>query len=429
MKWNGTGRGFKALAVSLAVGLGMTACSRDYTLGYLYVTSATRTTTGEVNGYAFDYQTGALNQLADSPVPSGGSNPVTLVATPNGAPTAIANKVVYVVNHDTSTVVQFAVGTDGKLYAQNTYNVVKNAAGTIVGSFPTWAAVDPTGTFLYVTFTFQNGFTTASPGAGGIAVFPISATDGSLGTPVSNTILGATAAAPLPYFPVGDNPVGVVVNPKGGLVYVVDQEKPANASPFGLVLAFSTSANGVLTSIPGTIVGGTGPLGFAAGTTPSSIAEDQTGQFIYITDETTNQVYAYTALNGGRPVAITSSPFPTGLFPLNVTVDPRGEYVYVANFGSSTVTTYAINKATGALSSTAAGGSGVATGPTCVTIEGARGIYLYTSNNTDNSVSGAQLNPNTGALTAIQGTQFSAQALPTCAVAVANGEHPTQIVE
>jgi hypothetical protein len=86
-----------------------------------------------------------------------------------------------------------------------------------------------------------------------------------------------------------------------------------------------------------------------------------------------------------------------------------------------------INTATGAVS----GGTGitVATGPTCVTVDPALGLYLYTSNNTDNSVSAAQLNPHTGALTAVEGTQFSAQPLPTCAVAVANGAHATQIVE
>ena len=416
MKWNRTGSGLKALAVSLAVGLGMTACSRDYTLGYLYVTSATRSTTGVINGYAFDYQTGALNQLADSPEPSGGSNPVTLVASPSG-------KFLYVLNHDTSTVVEFGIGTDGKIYPANTYNVVKNTAGTFIGSFPTAAAIDPTGAFLYVTFTYQNGFTTASPGAGGVATFPIN-TDGSLGNPLTTTVAGVA----LPYTPVGDNPVGIAVNPKGGFVYVIDQEKPTSGSPFGVLLAFTANTTtGALTSVPGTVVGGTGPLGFAAGTNPSAIAEDPLGKFIYITDQTTNQLYGYTALNGGAPVAINSSPFTTGLFPLSVTVDPRGTFVYVANFGSSTVSTYAVNQATGALSGTAAG-TAVATGPTCVTIEPARGIYLYTSNNTDNSVSGEQLSPNTGALTPIQGTQFSAQALPTCAVAVANGAHPTQIV-
>ena len=121
MKGISSGRVMKALAVTLASGLiGITACSRDYTVAYLYVTSATKSTTGVVNAYSVDYQSGALQQLTDSPVPSGGSNPVTLVASPNG-------KYLYVLNHDTSTVVQFDIGSDGKLYAENTYNVVQGS--------------------------------------------------------------------------------------------------------------------------------------------------------------------------------------------------------------------------------------------------------------------------------------------------------------
>ena len=123
-----------------------------------------------------------------------------------------------------------------------------------------------------------------------------------------------------------------------------------------------------------------------------------------------------------------NSPFTTGLYPLAVTVDPRGSFVYVVNFASSTVSSYTINKATGAISGSA-GGISVATGPTCVTIDPAIGIYLYTSNQTDNSISAEQLDPHSGALKGVQGTQFSSQGFPTCLVAVANGAHATQIVE
>ena len=167
MKGNSIGRGLKAAAVSLAVGLGLTACSRDYTVAYLYVTSATRTNAGVVNAYAVDFQSGALEQLADSPIPSMGSNPVTLVASPDA-------KHVYVVNHDSSSVVNFDIGTDGKLYPQ-TVTSVAGPVGGIVGSFPVAAAIDPLGKFLYVLFTYQNGFTPARPGPGGLAVFPSTA--------------------------------------------------------------------------------------------------------------------------------------------------------------------------------------------------------------------------------------------------------------
>ena len=408
MKWNGTGRGLKALGVSLALALGMTACSRDYTVGYLYVTTS-KVTPGLINAYAIDYQSGSLTQLADSPIPSGGNNPVGLVAAPNGL-------AVYVLNHDTSSVVEFLVGTDGKLYAQNTYNVVQGSG--LIGTFPTAAAIDASGKFLYVTFTYQNGFTTVKPGPGGVAIFPINA-DNSLGSPVSTTIAGATT----PYVPVGDNPVGIVTSKVGSYVYVIDNERPATGAPFGVLLAFSENAStGALTAIPGSVSGG-----FAAGVTPSSIAEDPTGKFIYVTDSATNLVIGYLGTTGGSPQPMISSPFSAGLFPDSIVVDPRGAFVYVANYAASTVNAYAINQSTGALSGS--GPTGVATGPTCVTLDPALGIYLYTSNYIDNSVSAEQLDPHTGMLKAVQGTQFSAAAQPSCAVAVANGAHATQIVE
>jgi 6-phosphogluconolactonase (cycloisomerase 2 family) len=397
----------------MAVGLGMTACSRDYTVGYLYVTNA-KATPGLVTAYAIDYQSGALIQLSDSPIPSGGNNPVTLVASPN-------SKYLYVLNQNTSSVVQFDIGTDGKLYPTNTYSVVQGSG--LTGTFPTAAAIDPAGKFLYITFLYQNGFTAVRPGPGGIATFPINA-DGSLGTPLTNTTIGTTSANPLPYIPVGDNPIGIVIPQTGGFVYVIDQENPLTSSAHGVLLSFTeNTTSGALTQIVGSY-----NSGVAAGTTPSAIAEDPSGHFIYVTDEATNQLYGYTVSNGGAPLAMLNSPFTTALYPVSVKVDPRGTFVYVANFASSTVGAYTINTATGALSG-ASGGTSVATGPTCVTIDPAIGIYLYTSNNTDNSVSAEQLDPHSGALKAVQGTQFSSQAQPTCAVAVANGAHATQIVE
>ena len=415
-----TGRGMKAVATSLALGCGMTACSRDYTAAYLYVTNAKNS---NITAYAVDYQSGALQQLSDSPIPSGGVNPVTLVAAPNG-------KFLYVLNHDgpSSNVVEFAVGTDGKIYAENTYPVVTGNGFT--GTLPTAAAIDAAGKFLYVTFTYQNGFTAALPGPGGVAVFPVNA-DGTLGAAVTDTVGGMA----LPYVPVGFNPVGVMTSGRNNYVYVIDREQTTAGVPYGVMLAFSENpTTGALTLIPGPVAGAavpTGapatPTGFAAGVSPSSLAGDPTGIFIYVTDSTTNSLYAYSVV-GNTPVANVANPYTTGLYPTSVKVDPRGAFVYVANFTSNTVTSYAINTATGALSGAGAG-TGVATGPTCVTIEPALGIYLYTSNNTDNSISARQLDPHTGALTAVQGTVFSSQGLPTCAVAVANGAHASQIVE
>src|SRR5580698_3299375 len=127
MKWNKMGRGSLASILSLAL-VSVTACSRDYVLAYLYVTAAkplnsSTSQNGGVSAYQVDYQIGSLTPLADSPIEAG-RNPVTLVASPNALN-------LYVVNHDDSTVGEYAIGTDGKIYLENTYNVTGSEATNI----------------------------------------------------------------------------------------------------------------------------------------------------------------------------------------------------------------------------------------------------------------------------------------------------------
>jgi 6-phosphogluconolactonase (cycloisomerase 2 family) len=416
MKWNKLGRGTLASILSLAL-VSVTACSRDYVLAYVYVTTAKPLTgtspNGGVSAYAVDFQIGSLTPLADSPIQAG-RNPVTLVATPNGLN-------LYVVNHDDSSVGEYSIGTDGKIYLQNTYNVT--------GSMATAIAIDAAGKFLYVTFTYQLGpngqqlYSPASPGPGGVTIFPING-DGSLGTPST--------------LKVGNNPVGIVVSrpPAGGtavFAYVLDQETPT--TPKATVLGFSQNlTTGALTPIPGTVIttdstGKTVATGYGAGTTPSAIAEDPSARFVYITDEATNQLFGNLVSNNGSLVPMTNSPFATGIFPVGLTIDPRGKFLYVANFSSNTVGAYAIDIASGnPVGSVGSASTSVDTAPTCVTIEPALGIYAYSSNNLASTVSAMKLDPHNGGLAQVQNTPFPSSGLPTCAVAVANGSHPTQII-
>ena len=414
MMWNKLGRGTLASILSLAL-VSVTACSRDYVLAYVYVTTARPLTTGSpaggVSAYAVDYQIGSLTPLADSPVQAG-RNPVTLVASPNGLN-------LYVVNHDDSTVGDYAIGTDGKIFLQNTYNVT--------GSMATAIAIDFPGKFLYVTFTYQLGpngqqlYSPASPGPGGVTIFPINS-DGSLGKPLTQN--------------VGNNPVGIVVSrpsASGSTVYayVLDQEVAPKATVLGFL---QNTTTGALTPVPGTVIttdstGRTVATGYGAGTTPSAIAIDPSTRFVYITDEATNQLYGNLVANNGSLVAMTNGPFATGIFPVGITIDPRGKFLYVANFSSSTVGAYAIDTASGTpVGSVGSASASTDTGPTCVTVEPALGVYAYTSNNLASTVSAMQLDPHNGGLSQVQNTPFPSSALPTCAVSVANGSHPTQII-
>jgi 6-phosphogluconolactonase len=430
MKLNWMGRGMMAAMGSLGMVLGLTACTRDYVVSYLYVTSA-KGNPGVVNQYQVDYQTGALTPIG-TPAQAG-SNPVTLVAAPNGM-------FIYVINQGDSSVQEFAVQGDGSLVSKNVY---KNTAGSPAN--PVAASIDGAGKFLYVAYTYFSG----SSGVGGVSIYPING-DNSLGTPTS--------------IKVGNNPIGIVASaqfcevPSAGVsnsnpsctttggapgnitssVYVLDREPAAGTvSQHGVILGYSqNSSTGALTPVTGgnASVGGVAvPNGFTAGVVPSAITEDPSARFVYVTDQATNQLIGYLVLNGGTLSAMTNGPFPVGLFPVAVTVDPRGKYLYTANFNAGSISAFAINTANGTPASvSSANGSQAAIptdpGPTCITIEPALGLYLYTSNSIANDVSAEKLDPHNGALTSVQNTPFPASGLPTCAVTIPNGAHATQII-
>lgn len=422
MKFKTITRSAIATGLSLALGLGAVACSRDYTAAYVY--SVTNPTTGavQVNGYGVDYQTGEISQISGSPFTTNFTNATTVVAAPNG-------KTLYVIaGNQNSAVEAMSIGSDGKLYG--------TVSPTLTGTYPTAAAIDTTGTFLYVTYTYQTGFGPVSQGPGGVTIFPIN-TDGSLGTATNVN--------------VGNNPVAIAVSAptctttpvisgnaacaSGGtpnvFVYVVDAETKAGA-PTVIGFAQNTST-GALTAIsqttcapsPGTCTG------VSAGVSPSAIAIDPTSKYVYITDKLQNEIFGYqiSSLNTGSLVPLVSSPFATGGYPLSITIEPRGKYVYVANYNSQSVSSYSLNLGNGSLGGSASSGTfTTATGPTCVTVEPALGIYLYTSNYLDGSISAGQLSANTGQLSGVANSPFPTGTQPICLTAVANGPHSSQLV-
>ena len=414
-----------AAGISVAIGLGATACSRDYTADYVYTVSASGP---NINAFGVDYQSGILTQITGSPFQSGFKRQTTLVPSPDG-------KFLYVLSgFEDSAVEVFAIGTDGKLYGQKTYN--------LTGTYPTAMAIDSAGKFLYITFTYQPGFTPVSPGAGGVTIFPINS-DGTLGTAVP--INGK------PYLGVGNNPVSITVAPavcsptpvistntactgstgagkQNVFVYIVDQETSPNATVLGYAQNTST---GALTPLSGTVFDTKLNTwqGYSAGIAPSAVAADPTGRFVYVTDQIANQIYFFKIDNqlSGNLTA-PYQPTGTGLFPVSLTIDPRGKYLYTANLNSGTISSFAIDTGSGQLSAVAAtGGFTTGTRPTCVTIEPALGIYLYTSNYLDGTVSAGQLSPNTGALQGIANSPFTVSSLPACIASVPNGAHSFQL--
>jgi 6-phosphogluconolactonase len=387
MKLSKFGRIALASVVSLGLGFGATACGPSNTIDYLYVT-ASKQNPGQINVYKVDSEAGILYQITDSPYPSGGRNPVADVASANG-------KNLYVINHDDNTMVEFAIGTDGKLYPQQTCNMP--------GSYPIQLAINEAGTYLYVVETYQPNFSTSLPGPGGLVVFPLNAngqvpTSGGSCETVSNGTSGV--------FPLGNNPVAVNVLAGGGFVYAVNENDAS-------ISAFQVGSDGVLNSVGA----------FKVGTAPNAVASDPTGKFLYVTDGGSNQLYGFLVQSNGSLVNM-KAPFSTDNLPDAVAVDPRGIYVYVANYNANDVNAFSIDPTTG--NATPIAGSttyAVGAGPLCLLVEPSEGRFIYTANFIGNSVSGLYLNPATGGLSGVQNTPFGAGQQPTCTAAITHNHH------
>ncbi|HEY5253860.1 MAG TPA: beta-propeller fold lactonase family protein [Acidobacteriaceae bacterium] len=408
MKWSQYGRLTLALVASLALGLSITACNPSFTLGFVYVLNTATSSTGSISAYTIDSVSGAITQTANSPFPSGGAFPIA-------ASTSNNSKWLYVVHEVDNTLVQFNIGTDGKLYQAHSYNTP--------GTYPISMTIDPSSKYLFVVDSYAPGYNGVAPPnlnplqsntvptQGCVAVYPINQSDGSLGTPVAGNdgncfIIGTPV--------IGAQPIGVTATAFVNYLYVADQ---GTHSVFAYSVDYST---GVLTPLA--------TNNFQAGVKPSAIISDPTGRFVYVTDQYQNLILAYNILTDGTLQSQVNGPFPTDLFPYGMVVDPRGKFLYVTNYNSNDVRAYNIQASTGNPLATAGAGYGTGTGPTCIALEPAYGRYLYTANNLDNSVTGFKLNPSTGVLVTVLNSPFPAGGLPDCVAVSANGTHPVQSI-
>src|SRR5277367_4468517 len=146
MKLSRIGRVSMALVVSVAIGLGMTACGGG-TIGFMWVLG---TQYNQVAAFKIDDFTGNLTTPPGSPFSSGGSNPVALVVKPGGRYLYVINKGGGAATSASGSlpcgtaggITEFSIGGQGVLTFQQCFQSQ--------GSTPVWATHDATGNFLYV---------------------------------------------------------------------------------------------------------------------------------------------------------------------------------------------------------------------------------------------------------------------------------------
>ena len=243
----------------------------------------------------------------------------------------------------------------------------------------------------------------ANNSAGTVSAYTIDASSGVL------TSVGAPVAA-------GFQPYSVTVDPFGKFAYVANNYSND-------ISAYTITSTGVLTPISCTgTCSATIPANFAAGSFPTSVTVDPTGKFAYVANNGSDDVSAYTITSTG---ALTQIPcggvagcngnnFLAGTGSYSVTVDPSGQFAYVANFVDNTVSQYTI-AADGSLTAMSTATVAAGNGPGSVTVDPS-GQFAYVANYFSDDVSAYKID-STGALTPISCTGTCSATIPANFVA------------
>ena len=313
---------------------------------------------------------------------------------------------------------------------------VGSAISTGANSMPVSVKFTPDGSAVFVA---NRGVPPS--GTDSIAAYSVN-NDGSL------TAAGANVAAG------GPNPVAMAIDPGGHFLFVANQGiggisgtssisvytisgttlTLASTTPtddFASDLVVSKTANflyvtntiGAPPTLQGEVTqysfdGTTGALTkvlsyLTGGTTPAGVTINVKGQYLYVSNFGSNNVSGFTIASDGTLSPTPKSPYAlgNGLGPQSIVADPVLNYVYVANYTSNQVSGFLISAASGELTATTPAFVSTGFQPSGLAID-PTGVYLYTTNIGAATLSGFHVDFKTGALGPIQ-TTFTTPGQPS----------------
>ncbi|HEX4596105.1 MAG TPA: beta-propeller fold lactonase family protein, partial [Bryobacteraceae bacterium] len=305
-----------------------------------------------ISTYVIDQDSGLLTEVLPRAASPG--SPSSVAIHPSG-------QFVYVTNSGNA-----ALGANGPSIAE--YSIDPNTGALALlssvsltpGTGPQGATIDAAGKLLFV----------AQGGPGNVAVYAIDPSSGGL-SPV--------AGSPFAALP---NANKVVVHPSGKFAYV-------STGATGQMLAFNIDGSGALTPVAGSP--------FAARNNLFWMAMDAAGQFLFAIERQDPGVLVYSVdSNTGALTPVAGSPFslPPGSTPTSVAVDPAGKFLYVSTAGNGGVNVFTIG-ATGALSQSRSFGAIISAFDA---ILDPSGKFLYVPGQQANAVAGLAIDAKSGAL-------------------------------
>jgi len=412
MKFKKFGKALLMTAISAGVVFGVTSCVQSYTVGYLYVTGTqTASTTGQgiISGFKIDHNTGKLTPIAGLPVSSGGANPVRAVLLTGGrfiyvlnqGSTSDGNPCSSTDVCSNANITQYSIGGNGVLAPQGTYytqghnpfRLVADSTGAHIFALD-HDAPDPTSCSLV--------FGSSVTACGDITAFNIDPTTGRLSY-ILNSQVTAASGLPLPYFPVPADPIDFTIssnyfitisgnatsgdssfpytyNPAngqltvnqnssqplgisqataivlaGGVTYVLDDGPNTNSpSTNGQIFAYTLGSNGALQAEANGYYADNSAYSY-----PNYAIAANNGKWLYVLNQgdnassTTPQsgIAAFQIVNPYQlqPIANGGETGGTGAGPQCIIEDPSNQFIYTANFNSSSVSGLSIDENDGNL--------------------------------------------------------------------------------
>ena len=183
--------------------------------------------------------------------------------------------------------------------------------------------------------------------------------------------------------PVGSNPTFILIEPRKRFAYVADS---SNGVTQGAVSQLAVATNtGMLSPITLTnaISVGQPVLPQPVGTNPVAMAVDAGGNFLFVANKGSNSISVFSIVSDGTLSEVKGSPFATAKGPVGLAL--HGNNLYVANQGAAEVSAYTFDSSSGALSQVSGSPYPAGTSPTAIAIDPG-GKFVYVTDGGQNAI-------------------------------------------